>query len=74
MCTAVRPGTASSSSSESNAGGSSGFAFARVRSGLEPTMPTTSTPMRRSASVCTAAIQPVPTIPAAHRSPLSLAF
>jgi hypothetical protein len=36
----------------------------RVRSGDEPTIPTTSTPMRRNASVCTAAIHPVPTIAA----------
>ena len=64
MCTACRPGTASSSSSESNGGGSSGLALARVRAGDEPTIPTTSTPMRRSASVCTSAIHPVPTIPA----------
>ena len=64
MCTACRPGTASSSSSEWNGAGSNGWALARVRAGDDPTIPTTSTPMRRSASVCTSAIHPVPTIPA----------
>ena len=36
-------------------------AFSAARSGLEPTMPVTSTPSRRSASTWTTPMKPVPT-------------
>ena len=36
-------------------------AFSAARSGVEPTMPVTSMPSRRSASTCTTPMKPVPT-------------
>ncbi len=63
-CTASTDGSETNSSTLSTTGGSGAVAaFARARSGEEPTIPTTSRPSRRNASVWATPMNPVPITP-----------